>query len=103
MTSASRSASSGGYRGLSIGGPGPTFVDRLRLEGHDRQLDDSQVIYHRAAVKVGHSGGPVLGHWPGESGPRVVAVQSWANEFCAGACGGSRMVELVDVARRIHP
>lgn len=61
------------------------------------------VIYHRADVRVGHSGGPVLGRWPADAVPHVVAVQSWANPLCAGACGGSRLVELVEAARRGHP
>jgi V8-like Glu-specific endopeptidase len=92
-----------GYAGTSAATARPVVADGLRLDGHDQQDDASQVIYHRAAVQTGHSGGPLIGRWSGEPAPHVVAVQSWANEFCAGACGGSRLVELVEQARRLHP
>lgn len=92
-----------GYRGPTAADAEPVAVSGLHLDGHNEQSDDSQVIFHSAAVAVGTSGGPVLAQWPGEPVPSVVAVQSWSNEHRSGACGGHRLVELVAAAIREHP
>ncbi len=92
-----------GYRGATAAHAEPVAVSGLPLDGHDEQSDDSQVMFHSAAVAVGSSGGPVLAQWPGEPVPSVVAVQSWSNEHRSGACGGHRLVELVAAAIREHP
>ncbi len=92
-----------GYRGPTAAEAEPVAVGGLRLDGHGDQSDDSQVIFHAAAVGVGVSGGPVLAQWPGEPAPSVVAVQSWSNEHRSGACGGHRLVELVTTALSEHP
>lgn len=92
-----------GYRGATAAHAEPVAVSGLPLDGHDEQSDDSQVMFHSAAVAVGSSGGPVLAQWPGEPVPSVVAVQSWSNEHRSGACGGHRLVELVASALREHP
>jgi V8-like Glu-specific endopeptidase len=92
-----------GYRGASSADAVQVAVTRLFLDGHDDQAEDSQVIFHPAVVEVGLSGGPVLAQWPEDVTPSVVAVQSWSNEHRSGACGGTRMVELVEAARRAYP
>ena len=92
-----------GYRGPTAAQAEPVALSGLELDGHDEQSDDSQVIFHPAAMAVGSSGGPVLAQWPGEPVPSVVAVQSWSNEHRSGACGGHRLVELVARALREHP
>jgi V8-like Glu-specific endopeptidase len=92
-----------GYRGPGAAAAVPVVVTDLRLDGHDAQSDDSQVIFHAAQVSVGLSGGPVLAQWPGDTAPSVVAVQSWSNAHRSGACGGRRLVALVGEALARHP
>ncbi|MFN8077165.1 MAG: hypothetical protein U0Q15_17340 [Kineosporiaceae bacterium] len=92
-----------GYRGEDALSARPVAVPRLALLGHEGHSDDSQTIYHDALADVGLSGGPLLGRWPGDEHPSVVAVQSWSNQFLSGACGGHKLVELVERARAEHP
>ena len=92
-----------GYRGESAHTAQPVHVGGLWLGGHEDHGDESQVIFHAADATSGLSGGPVLGQWAQDALPSVVAVQSWANPFQAGACGGHRLVELVRDARIRYP
>jgi hypothetical protein len=81
----------------------PTHQGGVAVDGHDDQEDSHQVLYHRADVHPGMSGGPLFGWWAGEGFPRAVAVQSWGWPGRAGASGGQRMVDLVIRARQEHP
>ncbi len=92
-----------GYRGDAAHTAQPVHVGGLWLGGHEDHGDEGQVIFHAADVTSGLSGGPVLGQWVQDAVPSVVAVQSWANPFQAGASGGHRLVELVREARARYP
>ncbi len=92
-----------GYRGEAARTTRPFFTGGVWMVVHEEHEDDSHVIFHLAGVTVGQSGGPVIGQWPDHSGPAVVAVQSWANEFVSGASGGNHLVDLVRTARTLHP
>ncbi len=92
-----------GYRGDHATGTRPSYQGGIALDGHDDQDDVHQVMFHRADVHPGQSGGPLFGWWEGDPFPRVVAVQSWGNPGRAGASGGGRLVDLTIRARREHP
>jgi V8-like Glu-specific endopeptidase len=85
-----------GYPGDLNSGQRPTWQGNFRIDGTDA---DAQSILHRADVFPGQSGGPVFGFWPGEVGPRAVAVQSWQNSTDNGASGSRSMRDLVAQAR----
>lgn len=85
-----------GYPADLNSGQRPTWQGGFRVDGTD---DDAQSILHKADVFPGQSGGPVFAFWPGDVGPRVVAVQSWQNSSNNGASGSMDLRDLVARAR----
>jgi V8-like Glu-specific endopeptidase len=77
-------------------GQRPTWQGGFRVDGTDAA---AQSILHQADVFPGQSGGPVFGFWPGEVGPRAIAVQSWQTSSNNGASGSMDMRDLVARAR----
>ena len=77
-------------------GQRPTWQGGFRVDGTDAA---AQSILHKADVFPGQSGGPVFGFWPGDVGPRAIAVQSWQNSSNNGASGSMDMRDLVARAR----
>ena len=85
-----------GYPGDLNSGQRPTWQGDFKIDGTDAA---AQSLLHKADVFVGQSGGPVFGFWPGDLGPRAVAVQSWQNSTDNGASGSMAMRDLVALAR----
>lgn len=85
-----------GYPADLNSGQRPTWQGSFRVDGTDAA---AQSILHQADVFPGQSGGPVFAFWPGEVGPRAVAVQSWQNSSNNGASGSMDMRDLVARAR----
>ncbi|MFM9949073.1 MAG: trypsin-like serine peptidase [Saprospiraceae bacterium] len=85
-----------GYPGDLNSGQRPSWQGWFRVDGTDA---DAQSILHQADVFPGQSGGPLFGFWPGDAGPRAIAVQSWQNKSNNGASGSMDMRDLVVLAR----
>jgi V8-like Glu-specific endopeptidase len=85
-----------GYPADLNSGLRPTWQGGFRVDGTDAA---AQSVLHQADVFPGQSGGPVFAFWPGEVGPRAIAVQSWQNISNNGASGSMDMRDLVARAR----
>ena len=92
-----------GYPGDIAAGQRPSYERDISLDGSfwDRAVHTR--IWHRGDVWPGQSGGPYFAWWAGETGPRVVAVQSGQTPDENSASGGAHMVRLIIRALAENP
>lgn len=92
-----------GYPGDLTSSQRPTFQKRIEMSSVNPFIPEYQILWHKADIFPGQSGGPMFGFWYGDVGPRAVAVESWYAKDMNGASGGGGLVDLVIRARKEHP